>query len=348
MNIYFPLNNSHLLKSIILAVNSGETCTIFMQSGVRQQLNIGSVRVVFNEFKYINSFCAGNFIGKLPNVGASVHIGFDGFKLAKDYLLFDLTDDYSLINDASKIYLFHDGHPISKAISQLRKDLILVEDGLANYVVKNNNFIQSLCSLLVGRGWNVRVMGDALYYKKLILSHDELFHQLPSFIKRKVEYVCFNRLFRNNFKLVMDFVSAIYPGIEKLELCDGVLLLTQPFERDFPQYKMKDRVCFFENLSKTLFDKYKNVTVKLHPSENYSDYNFSSEVKVISGKYPLELLVYNHQVKFDMAIGVYSTATSIKGLALKQINLLSNEDWINKSNFIKGNTLDDKWSKNVY
>ena len=101
---------------------------------------------------------------------------------------------------------------------------------------------------------------------------------------------------------------------------------------------------------KTWWERYGIATIidKLGGIDVYSDYNFSSEVKVISGKYPLELLVYNHQVKFDMAIGVYSTATSIKGLALKQINLLSNEDWINKSNFIKGNTLDDKWSKNVY
>lgn len=333
IDYYFPLNKSHLLKALTLALYSKKECIIYFESSINKKIKFlyGTI-VLYKKEKML--LIDGNIFSNIPYLRNSYISSFKNknyFRHVYNLLVDDLGVDF--LNNKRNVFIFHDGHPVSKSVLRKAKDVFLIEDGLANLSCERNGFFRIFYHILLKRDTFYNYMGDNLNINKIILFSFKVNDDISSSMKKKVVYFDYFAEMNKNKDLLVSIFSEIV-GLKfdcNIKNTDYILL-TQPFERDLHKYTKEYRVNFFNNIILKIKEQGFSVTLKAHPSEDSVDYLLNEVDCNLSSHFPIELQSCFLNRPYKYAIALYSTSIYNKKLALYSINLLSKDDWVNRKN----------------
>jgi len=129
-------------------------------------------------------------------------------------------------------------------------------------------------------------------------------------------------------------ICSVFPGYKKFylsfslkdELKKRMLLLTQPLSED-GLINEKEKIKLYKKVIENYHNKYK-IFLKPHPRENTIYEKYFSKVTILSQSFPIELLKFNKNIKFDL--GISYSSSSVDNLdCIKQKIILKNKNTIN-------------------
>ena len=97
----------------------------------------------------------------------------------------------------------------------------------------------------------------------------------------------------------------------KGNLKKNLLLLTQPLYKDGMVKSLLVQVSVYKSIINEFIKDY-NITIKAHPRDDYDYQKLNPNINIIDRTIPIELLNFNHDVVFDLAVTIKSS--SIKSL----------------------------------
>ncbi|OED64532.1 hypothetical protein A143_09445 [Vibrio splendidus ZS-139] len=315
MNLYICSTLRHLLFSLARASSSGDIKSIIVFFNDYQKIDVDSInteclpdniKLILLERTSITKNLKKSLIGKLL-LASSVR-GLPYNKVTAKLLankLSNLTNLNSrdLLDQDLKLYLFNDKNKMSRLFKLLNSSYEIIEDGVGNYIKVKVIGIKRYIRLLLGKPKKFWVFGESPRCKKIYVTYPE---KLPEEVKHKGCRIDFLKS-----GLDLELVNQVFKFTPKMKENNCVIIATQPKSKRILPLLSGDDV--FILAYKKVEEYYVNsdiqVQIKLHPSEDISNYNnhFHPD-KFLSTKHPLELELINNPRKKTTIISINSSA----------------------------------------
>ncbi len=235
-------------------------------------------------------------------------------------------------NLINKIIYMQDNMSYSQFFLNHMEECYLLEDGFSNYKVtiskkKMKKGIKKIRDKFLKRyKYEYPTFGLSEKIKKIYLTG---IMEIPEIIKNKVEIINLREKWKNlsneEKQEILDIFILKLEDFNNLEkYTDKVLIITQPLSED-KIISEEEKISIY----KEIIDKYSygNVIIKIHPREKTDYKKIYSDIEIINGKFPLELL---------MLLGIYfKTVVTIFSTAALNFKGMSNVHFIGTENYPK-------------
>lgn len=322
----------HILIAIIKALLSGTDNSIFI-------CNSWNDRTIFNDSKFIERLKKANIFrnmicfdiyreySNLINIEKKIN------NITKYYIIKDsnkkLKDVFSIFD---KVYLFNDTTFIGRIINLQNIKYYLIEDGIdcyknnKNIIISKNDlyhFFRKKILNMPDMGCSKNVINIEVNDKNDIFIHDKNIIELP----RKE---LFSRVSSEDKKKIIDIFT---PDLDYNDMNNLSLLITQPFYQDKLIDSEAEQIKLYQNIVDKYF-KNDNFIIKTHPREriNYNKIISNNKMIIIKEKFPIEVLNFIPNLKFNKVITISSTSIGLINNCEEKITL----GWDYIDNFFKG------------
>ena len=307
MNLFIVESYYHLLISIIKAIKSTEKSDlmIVVYSDKSQEIiDINLIKRLKNE-NIFNNIIVKNYIEEdLKPDKRTLFYRIKRIAFTKK----EKKNIKKEIKQYKDIYIYNDITLIGKIINSLEFKYILLEDGTDCF--KNNRIIinsNNLKGLIINNIYGIHQMGKSKNIKHIEVNNKENINidntKIIEFPKEKM----FNNLSNKEIDMILR-VFDIFDIIKNLK-GEYSLLITQPLYRDHLINSESKQL----NLYKIIIDKFlkdEKVLIKTHPREK-NIYNSLNNVVIITKKFPIEIINFLPNIKFNKVVTISSTSVNI-------------------------------------
>lgn len=208
------------------------------------------------------------------------------------------------INKSEINLFFNHGLLSAYFIIKYKKTYIrLLEDGYRNYNHRTSKFKafkrKYISHTVIGEGLDASVKSIEVQFPE----------KLPKSKRNKGTKLDLDLLQKSISKNEKNSIISIFLRDYKINIESGknFLLLTQPLSEDKIISEEK-KIALYQEILDTYARDY-NVYIKVHPREltNYKD-KLTTEYKEISKDFPIELLNFFNNIKFDLGVTIFSSA----------------------------------------
>lgn len=309
-NLYICYSYYHLFIAIIKCIRSKESNDLVIADELNINRIIQNNRLIekIRESKIFNQIFFFDYsLKQFDNQKSS-------FKSLKNYLLILSASKNSKINynEYDEIYVFNDEGLIGRVINHKKVYYNLIEDG-TDCIKKNlEHFKQknSLKNILKSKVFGVTFLAQSKYIKSIEVNDKSGIDFRSNILIEVSKLELINSLTTQEKKRVFDIFLNDF-DISKYQNCS--LLVTQPFLQDGVFTDEKDQIQMYKKIIDEQFGNNKFI-IKTHPRESVNYSNYFKNCIVISEPFPIEILNFQEEIRFDKVVTITSTS----------INLISN------------------------
>lgn len=231
--------------------------------------------------------------------------------------------------DYSIGYLYHSGPFMAKVLSGACKNVVLREDGLANYLEFKVSRLKSVVRYFFGMNPSRQVWGEETWIDCLEVERPE---DVPLIVRGKAKTLKFADLMRKVPRENLEAISSAFQlsTTNKNTQEKTAVIFTQPIAQVGYCDANEEMHDLYQSIVDNLHNKNYEVFIKPHPKDDLCAYNNAA---VLPKDFPAELLACTVVDKYDVAIALFSTAIVGSELFAKKRVQLIEESFFKKKFF---------------
>lgn len=212
-------------------------------------------------------------------------------------------------------YVYLTGNFTAKALRGRCQEIILREEGLANYHTLPFSTPKALVRFLSGKSLRRQIMGEESWVDRIELAHPE---DLPPALQRKALRLTFAGLMNRISDTQAKALARLFWQGPLPELgARTALLLSQPLEQSgFCHFDEKEEI--YAKIASFLSSAGYSVVRKQHPRENILP---ALNVANIPAFFPIEAWPWLVEGRFDLAVGLCTSALGENGALFSKAQL---------------------------